>query len=397
MGGGVDWTKLPPELLESISEYLKLYTDYLSFRAVCRCWRSSTPKTPFHLPPQLPWLMLPPSQSHQPLRAFYDLSANKLRFLPVPESSNPDKRHCGSSHGWLVILDESPSILLLNPLSRAKLHLPPLSSFPNVHSFNYSRIGKEYSLISPSGDPYTRNLRQMRDSFIKKIVLSDNPSKELRFVAVAILNQTGELAYCRNGEDSWRFIPGAQSYSEDVIYCKGLFYAVDKQGGIVICDVNHDSPRVSFVRMWTQVGGDLQYLINSGDELLLVTRHLDLEFSFEADQSYLVYRTKRFDVARLVWSEPHWERVKSLHDKMVFIGENSSLSLSARNFTGCRGDCIYFTDDYSESNYDGAFGEHDIGIYKLWDGSFEPLPCYPRNSLFRLRWPTPLWVTPSPY
>ncbi|KAK8601362.1 hypothetical protein V6N13_058922 [Hibiscus sabdariffa] len=235
-------------------------------------------------------------------------------------------------------------------------------ALPTVGSFNYSRIGKEYSLLSPSGDPYTRNLRQMRDSFIKKIVLSDNPSKELRFVVVAIPNQT-----------------------------------VHKQGGIVICDVNHDSPRVSFVRMLTQVGGDLQYLINSGDELLLVTRHLDLEFSFKAYESYLVYRTKRFDVVRLVWSEPHWERVKSLHDKMVFIGENSSLSLSATKFTGCRGECISFTDDYSESNYDGAFREHDIGIYKLWDGSFEPLPCYPRNSLFRLRWPTPLWVTPSPY
>ncbi|KAE8713477.1 hypothetical protein F3Y22_tig00110209pilonHSYRG00148 [Hibiscus syriacus] len=124
----------------------------------------------------------------------------------------------------------------------------------------------------------------MRDSFVKKIVLSANPSEELRFVAVAILNRTGELAYCRNGDDSWRFIPG----------------------------------------------------------------------------------------------------------------ENSSLSLSATDFTGYMGNCIYFTDDYSESNYDGAFGEHDIGIYKLWDRSIEPLPCYPRNSVFTLRCPTLLWVTPSP-
>lgn len=235
----------------------------------------------------------------------------------------------------------------------------------------------------------------MRDS-IKKIVLSVNPSKELRFVAIAILNQTGELVYCKNGDDSWRFIPGAQSYSEDVIYCEGLFYAVDKHGGIAICDVHDDSPKVSIVQTRTQLDGDMQYLINSGDELLLITRHLDLEFSFEPHQSYLVYRTKRFEVSRLVWSGPHWERVKSLYDKMVFIGENSSLSLSASDFTGCMGNCIYFTDDYSESNYDGSLGEHDIGIYKLWDGSIEPLPCYPRNSFFRMGWPTPLWVTPTP-
>ncbi|XP_022772597.1 F-box protein SKIP23-like [Durio zibethinus] len=390
---GVDWTKLPPELLESIAENVKIYADYIRFRAVCRSWRSSIPKIPFRLPPQLPWLMLPPSQSHG---AFYDLSTNKVRFLSLPESSNPTQRHCGSSHGWLIILDESPSILLLNPFSRANLLLPPLSTFPNVDSFNYSDIGKEYSLRSPSGGRYTRNLRQMRDSFIKKIVLSANPSKDLHFVAIAILNQTGELAYCKNGDESWRFIEDAQSYSQDVIYCKGLCYAVDKQGGIVICDVRHESPRVSFIETPRQLMGDMQYLVNSGDELLLVTRHLDLDFNFEPDQYYLIYRTKRFEVSRLVWRGPHWERVKSLYDKMLFIGENSSLSLSASDFTGCKGNCIYFTDDYSETNYDGAFGEHDIGIYKLWDGSIEPLPCYPRNSFFRLHWPTPLWITPSP-
>lgn len=215
-------------------------------------------------------------------------------------------------------------------------------------------------------------------------------------MAIAILNQTGELAYCKNGDKAWRFIEGAQSYSEDVIYCKGLCYAVDKQGGIAICDVRHDSPKVSFIQTPRQLSGDMQYLVNSGDELLLVTRHLDLESYLETDRSYLIYRTKRFEVSRLVWSGPHWERVKSLYDKMLFIGENSSLSLSASDFTGCMGNCICFTDDYSETNYDGAFGEHDIGIYKLLDGSIEPLPCYPRNSFFRLRWPTPLWITPSP-
>ncbi|OMO75520.1 hypothetical protein COLO4_26063 [Corchorus olitorius] len=374
---GVDWTQLPPEILEFISAKLKIYTDYLRCRAVCTSWRSSIPKTPFHLPPQLPWLMLPPSRSHQSHRshrAFYDLSTHKFRYLSFPESFNPNKRHCGSSHGWLIILDDSPSILLLNPLSRAKLLLPPLSTFPNVDGFNYSDIGKEYSLRSPSGGRYTRNLRQMRDSFIKKIVLSANPSKDPHFLAIAILNQTGELAYCRNGDKAWRFIEGARSYSEDVIYCKGLCYAVDKHGGIIACDVRNDLPRISFIETPRKLGGDMQYLVYSEpeDELLLVTRYLDLDINFELAQSYLIFRTKRFEVSRLVSSGPYWEKVKTLNDKMLFI------------------------DDYSETNYDGAFGEHDIGIYKLWDGSIEPLPCYPRNSYFRLGWPTPLWVALSP-
>lgn len=50
---------------------------------------------------------------------------------------------------------------------------------------------------------------------------------------------------------------------------------------------------------------------------------------------------------------------------------------------------IYFTDDYSGANYDGAAGYHVVGVYNLKDGSIETLPCYPPNS----HWP--IWITPS--
>ncbi|KAH7527281.1 hypothetical protein ACOSP7_011226 [Xanthoceras sorbifolium] len=397
----VDWTELPPELIETISENLTIYCDYLRFQAVCRCFRSSVPKTPSRLPPQLPWLMLPQSQqSHHSRRAFFDLSANRVRFLHLPEASDHGKRRCGSSHGWLVILDETPNVLLLNPLTRAKIYLPPLFTFPNVVSFNYFEIGREYTLSfwrGSGGGRFNRNLRQMRDSFIKKIVLSSSPGKGSDFIAVAILNQTGDLAYCRNGDQGWSIIEGTKSYCEDVIYNKGLFYAVDKGGAVAVCDVGAgDSATVSIIRTPPQLGGDMQYLVSSGDELLLVTRFLGLEFGFEPDHPQLIYRTIRFEVFRLNWSGPQWERVRSLGDKVLFIGENSSLSLSASDFPGCGRDSIYYTDDYSEGNFDDVLGQHDSGIFSLCSGSIEPLPCYPRNLHYRLRWPPPLWVSPNP-
>ncbi|KAK0576198.1 hypothetical protein LWI29_013601 [Acer saccharum] len=395
----VNWTELPPELIQTISDKLTIYGDYLRFQATCRRFRSSIPKSPSRLPPQLPWLMLPQSQSHQSRQAFFDLSANRVHFLHLPEASNHCKRNCGSSHGWLVILDETPYVILLNPLTRAKIHLPPLFTFPNVVSFNYFEIGREYTLLSLGGDRYYRNLRQMRDSFIKKIVLSSSPGKDGgNFIAVAILNQTGDLAYCRNGDIGWSVIEGARSYCEDVIYNNGLFYAVDKGGAVAVCDVGGvgDLARVSVIQTPMQLGGDMQYLVSSGDELLLVTRFLGLEFGFEPDQPHLIYRTIRFEVFRLNWNGTQWERVRSLGDKMLFIGENSSLSLSASDFPGCVSDSIYYTDDYSEGNYDDVFGEHDSGIFSLCSGSIEPLPCYPRNLHCRLQWPPPIWVTPNP-
>ncbi|KDP36858.1 hypothetical protein JCGZ_08149 [Jatropha curcas] len=393
----VDWTQLPPELVETISKSLTIYADYLHFRAVCRTWRSSIPRTPNHLPPQLPWLMLPQSQSDQSHRAFFNLSTNRFHFLNLPEASHR-KRHCGSSHGWLIILDDSPIILLINPLTRAKLSLPPVSSFPNVVSFNYSDIGREYALRNSLGDRCTRSLRQMRDWFIKKVILSCSPLTEGNFVAMAILNQTGDLAYCRNGDQSWTIIENARYFSEDVVCFNGLFYAVNKAGQIAVCDVNGDSPEVWFIETPRQHGGDLQYLVSSENELLLVTRYLDLEFEVDHPdmQPHLIYRTMRFEVSRLEWGGPRWARMRSLGDKALFIGENTSLSLSANDFFGCMGNCIYYTDDYSDTNYDDHFGEHDLGIFKLWDGSIESLPCYPRHSRSRLRWPPPLWVSPNP-
>lgn len=270
-------------------------------------------------------------------------------------------------------------------------------------SFSYFDVGREYTLASylpaGAGDRCNRSLRQMCDSFIKKIVLSSSPAdKDYRFFAVAILNQTLDLAYCRNGDQCWTLIEGMQSFSEDVIFSKRSFCAVDKGGMVAVCDLagDKDKPRVSIIQTPPQFGGDMQYLVGAEDELLLVTRYLDLEFDFEPHHRHLAYRTTRFEVFKLNWCEPQWERMRSLGNNALFIGKNSSLALSASDFPGCVADCIYYTDDYSESNYDDVHGEHDLGIFKLGDGSIEQLPCYPRYLHYCLQWPPPLWVTPNP-
>lgn len=133
----------------------------------------------------------------------------------------------------------------------------------------------------------------------------------------------------------------------------------------------------------------MQYLVSSGDDLLLVSRYLDIDYD---NNSVELYRTVGFDVFRMVWGGPRWEKVEELGDGMLFIGQNSSLSLSASDFPGCIGNCIYFTDDYSDLNYESAFGECDSGIFRLCDGTIE---CK-WNSHFTEHWPTPIWVSPNP-
>ncbi|XP_073286950.1 F-box protein SKIP23-like [Primulina huaijiensis] len=383
----VDWSELPPEVLQTVATNFLTTADYIRFRAVCSSWLIAAPINPRHLPREFPWLMLPLTSSIR--RCFFNPLTKNLYHLSLPESSH-SRRPAGSSHGWLVLIDESPSIFLVNPLTRAKVTLPPLSSFPNVLKFDFYSIGKEYTLRARENDfLYYYSLKEMRDSFVKKVILSHNPLNESNFVAFTIIDKYGDLAYCKKGDDSWTIIHEARSYCEDVIYYKNSFYAVDKHGSIAICDVNdHNSPTgVRFLNMPQNIGGDMQYLVDAMGELFLVTRYLDFEIDIE--HYHEVSKTVKFSVFRLDFHGPNWEIVNSLDDKMLFLGQNSSFSLLASDYRECKGDMIYFTDDYSGANYDGVAGYHDVGVYNLKDGSIEVLPCYPPNS----HWP--IWITPT--
>lgn len=53
------------------------------------------------------------------------------------------------------------------------------------------------------------------------------------------------------------------------------------------------------------------------------------------DESNVVFRTVGFHVFKMDWSGPRWEKVNNLGDRMLFIGLNSSFSLSASDFPGC--------------------------------------------------------------
>ncbi|KAH6782773.1 hypothetical protein C2S52_000335 [Perilla frutescens var. hirtella] len=382
----VDWSELPPELLQTVATNLPTISDYIRFRAVCRNWWLAARISPPYLPREFPWLMLPLSRSSN-RRGFYNPLTSNLHRLTLPEASH-SRRRAGSSLGWLVLIDESPSIFTINPLTRDRVSLPPLSSFPNVTNFDFYSIGREYTVRSPENDLNFYSLREMRDAFIKKVILSHSPYDDSNFFAFAILNRHENLAYCKNGDESWRIIDEARLYSEDVIYFNSAFHAVDRFGSIAICDVsNGESPVVKLIHVEQQIDGDMKYLVDAMGDLLLVARHLDFEIDIEY---YLeVCKTVKFNVFRFDWNGRKWESLASLDDKVLLLGENSSLALRASDYAGCRGNRIYFTDDYSGANSDSIAGDHDIGVYNLVDGSIDELPCYHRNS----HWP--IWITPN--
>ncbi|KAE8057321.1 hypothetical protein FH972_014022 [Carpinus fangiana] len=445
-----DWMQLPQDLLQLIANKLAtVYSDYVRFRAVCPQGGSSVPRVPRHLPPQFPWLMLPLSESHlQYHRSFYGLSTDQTHHIYLPEASRPELR-VDSSNGWLVIFNncKSSAILVLNPVTLDKHHLPPLSSFPNIVSVSNEsytiRKANDLPIIVKPIAVYQLSYQEMRDFFIRKILFvqvnKDN------FVAVAIINKTGELAYCKKGDKRWAFMDRQGRSWTDVAYYNGKFYAVNLDGSRVgeyeVLNVNGRFSTVSVVIILVPGARELiscynyfhsVYLVNSADELLLVVRVIDHhQFQQDSEGNALIrtvcFGIYRFNLIRL--RTGRWDKVNDLGDRLLFVGENScvSSSLSAVDvrgclknprYNGCLKNCIYFMDDSRRSGnrnrgfrgkpyYDGRLpirsyfisdsrvvhchdADKDRGIFKLTDGLIIPSPCRMLNPS------RALWITPTP-
>ena len=43
-----------------------------------------------------------------------------------------------------------------------------------------------------------------------------------------------------------------------------------------------------------------------------------------------------------------WKELKSLGNRALFLGHYSFVSVEASDFSGCRANCIYFTDSYPD-------------------------------------------------
>ena len=95
------------------------------------------------------------------------------------------------------------------------------------------------------------------------------------------------------------------------------------------------------------------------------------------------YGTMGFKVFEVDLGGGKWKELKSLGNRALFLGNNSSISVEASDFSGCRANCIYFIGSYPDTYWSiPGGGGRDMGIYNKLDGSIEP--HYYRESLSRI-------------
>ncbi|KAG1361090.1 putative F-box/kelch-repeat protein [Cocos nucifera] len=286
-----DWTQLPLELIRAVAAKLGNIFDHARFRGVCSAWRSAA--SPFD-PRQSPWLLLPFHPSAAAARSFLDPASLRVVTADLPDTAH--RWLFGSAHGWLIGLGpqtDSAAVSLLNPFTRAQIHLPPLPA-----------------ILSP---------------FTTKAALTSNPASSPAIVAIWRYKR---LYFYRLGDENWTMIDLGFSYlNGDFNYHEEKFYVVNKCGsGKVVdartLDISDLSPPVKC------------YLVESSGELLL------------AGAGGVVHNPRELlQVFKLVrrGEEVKWSRVVGgISGRTLFLSEKQSVSVRSGKDVGCRGDCIYF-------------------------------------------------------
>lgn len=379
-----DWSLLPEELVEIISKKIACISDYIRFRAVCKPWRSASPRLPGHLPPQLPWLMLPydPQPSLSLPRGFFDVVTGKTHYLNLPETHG--KRCHGSSHGWLM-LEQGRLISLLNPITRAQIDLPPLENpMRRLITPPSMVLGDEYTLQESSPNGYRFVKRGNR--FINKVILSANPSLDPGCIVMAILQYNSNLAFCKAGDGLWTVIQSdIDTLYIDAIYQSGRFYSINFDGRIIVYDVDRLPASVRVIPSPLHDGGDQKFFVERSPERLLM-----VVWNFNVRN---LARKAEYSVFELGLDD-QWFEVKDIGDNALFFGGGHCFAVSTRDFHGWRGSRIYYTYPfYLQMLTEGDLASHGMRVFNLEDGNVAPLEG--NLGMFSLEWPSPIWITPS--
>ncbi|KAJ4786502.1 F-box protein SKIP23 [Rhynchospora pubera] len=238
-----DWAHLPTEIVESISEKLKSITDLARFRAVCSSWRSATLSQLRHLPPQLPWLMLPyvthpewisGGLKDAGIRLFYDRWESRLHKLHLPESIG--MTCCASYRGWLLLVEtKGRQVLLLNPLTRARIELPPFTA-------PVKRLGDNSDALIDDAALWVN--RNFTCSFADSKVIFSADLTNPNCLIIVFFRRCRVICY-RVGDPCWTRIDIRDNYPADVTSYNGRFYLL-YTGAMVIIDPNKPEEEIVY-------------------------------------------------------------------------------------------------------------------------------------------------------
>lgn len=400
------WESLPYDILDSILEDLVSIEDCIRFSVVCRTWRSVAVDNFRQIrgrnnrydrlnQQQLPLLILPSSgQNNRSGRRLYN--AIQKRFfdfqirVPVPFEA---MRICGSSQGWLIMMDDDTfKVALFNPFSHKFIDFPPIHRLESYKGL----LDRVYGI---------RNMTR----FIVKCALSANPTVTNDYDLMILCDclVTVRLAFFKSGDKDWTYVDHSTcsiqnchetdapsspvsdcvlSCITDIIFYKHQFRALSYWGQLFSFDLNNSTGII----VKTMTSGDSfpwkTYLVESleGGDILKVER------------IYSHNKIKRFKVYKLMESHMNckWIEVTNLGNFALFLGDNHSISVLASDYLGCQSNSIYFcSDSYLYYLRRELKEPHYISVFNLEDGMVVENHTF--DYAQETNMPPPIWISPT--
>nr|CAB3477118.1 unnamed protein product [Digitaria exilis] len=352
-----DWTSLPQELLESIAKRLASGHDAASFRSACSPWRAAVPFATTLGP-----LLLLPLRPDSDTVSFHSVSEKQTFSLTLPFVLG--KVPCGSSCGWVALMDESASVTLLNPFTGARVELPPADEHVAAASSPeraVSKIHGRWRWVIHSGDGGHANnnappppgskaiikLEDMRGVFFHEIVLSAPPDDEREcVVAMAVLASSTEVAFCRVGVDAaWTLLDAKLEFSvASIVRCQGKFVVIDVTGDVSVFSSSAAgaTPTVMPLPSLSPPDGlcHRSYLESNG-ELHVVGAMVS---TFHETRCF-TYRTELYKCS-LLDRALEWSRVKDVGEVTLFVSKCFGESFSGTSVSKYEKNSIYFSEPF---------------------------------------------------
>ena len=215
------WSDLPTDLLMRILKLLEL-PEALAFAAVCTSWCSAATAADIPCYPT-PWLMswahLVEESESLGEESIYQVNNNskstvicKFRHLldvgkayDVTFPKGCFVTCCGSSHGWLVLVNELCNLLLYNPFTSDMIPLPPITDFSFVEAVYDDKQGNmEGYRLDKGRKLYGANY--LAKYFYMKAVLSCSPSKGGNYILTIIHHDSSCVSFVRAREGRWQVL-----------------------------------------------------------------------------------------------------------------------------------------------------------------------------------------------
>ncbi|AES77229.1 F-box SKIP23-like protein [Medicago truncatula] len=355
----VDWSQLPSELLQLISQKLSNIELYLiRFRSVCSTWRSSSIPPNYHqnhLRLKFPRLFSKQLFNHDidPNIDYVTYLIKHNLFIIKPPTTQHQHRP------WLIMIgpDFQGKTQLWHPFS---LRNEPLSSHfdGNVLDFNKLSVLHIGHMFYFHRSTLPQNSQNTRTDC--KFGVASCQEEQPFVIVTTEKNQKPVMFRC--GDDHLTTIPNMSTPCK-VMNCafKGRPCVVDSTNQTVMIGPDMSIHLMAQADPW--YGGRRKFLVASSEFQLLLDE-----------------------------KEKKWVKLRNLGDTILFLGDlySFSASASASDLGLTNGNGVIFTTDYFASRGLSCM-DRNMSVFHLDQGRVSPLSDYP--DYFKLFWPPPDWIT----